>query len=73
MFHSIDLSRLFFTIDEERCKSVKEAFIQLFERGTLYRAQRIVNWCYALQTAISDIKLEELEFQPRQNFVNSKT
>jgi len=58
---SFDLSRCFFTMDEDRCKSVKEAFIQLFERGTLYRAKRIVNWCCALQTAISDIEMEELE------------
>ena len=58
---SFDISREFFTMDEERCKSVKEAFIQLFERGILYRAKRIVNWCCALETAISDIELEELE------------
>ena len=58
---SFDLSRLYFTMDKERCKSVKEAFIQLFERGILYRAKRIVNWCCALQTAISDIEMEQFE------------
>jgi valyl-tRNA synthetase len=58
---SFDLLRCFFTMDEDRCKSVKEAFIQLFERGTLYRPKRIVNWCCTLQTAISDIEMEELE------------
>ena len=58
---SFDLSRQFFTLDEQRSKSVQEAFIQLFEKGILYREKRIVNWCCALQTAISDVEMEELE------------
>ena len=58
---SFDLSRLYFTMDDERSKSVKEAFIQLYERGILYRAKRMVSWCCALQTAISDCELEDLE------------
>jgi len=58
---SFDLSRMFFTLDQQRSKGVQEAFIQLYERGILYRAKRIVNWCCALQTAISDIELEEIE------------
>ena len=58
---SFDLSRLYFTMDEERSKSVKDGFIQLYERGILYRAKKMVNWCCALQTAISDCELEDLE------------
>ena len=58
---SFDLSRQYFTMDKERSKSVQEAFIQLFDRGILYRAKRMVNWCCALQTAISDVELEDLE------------
>ena len=58
---SFDLSRQYFTMDKERSKSVQEAFIQLFERGILYRAKRMVNWCCALQTAISDVELEDLD------------
>ena len=58
---SFDLSRQYFTMDKERSKSVQEAFIQLFERGILYRSKRMVNWCCALQTAISDVELENLE------------
>ena len=48
-------------MDKERSKSVQETFIQLFDRGILYRAKRMVNWCWALQTAISDVELEDLE------------
>ena len=58
---SFDLSRQYFTMDEERSKSVQEAFVQLFDRGILYRAKRMVNWCCALQTAISDVELEDFE------------
>ena len=58
---SFDLSRQYFTMDKERSKSVQEAFIQLYERGILYREKRMVNWCCALQTAISDVELEDLE------------
>ena len=58
---SFDLSRYFFTMDEMRGEGVKEAFIQLYERGKLYRAKRMVNWCCALQTAISDVEIEDLE------------
>ncbi len=58
---SFDLSRNFFTMDEARSKSVVEAFIQLHERGILYRDERMVNWCCALKTAISDVEMEDLE------------
>ena len=57
---SFDLSRYFFTMDEKRGEGVKEAFIQLYEKGKLYRAKRMVNWCCALQTAISDVEIEDL-------------
>ena len=58
---SFDLSRPFFTLDSKLSKAVQEAFIQLFEKGILYRAKRMVNWCCALQTAISDVEMEDLE------------
>ena len=38
---SFDLYRQYFTMDKERSKSVQEAFVQLFDRGILYRAKRI--------------------------------
>jgi valyl-tRNA synthetase len=58
---SFDLSRNFFTMDEERSYAVKEAFVQLHDRGILYRAERIVHWCCALKTAISDVEIDEIE------------
>ena len=60
---SFDWSKMYFTLDDERSKAVVEAFIQLHDRGILYRAERIVHWCCALRTAISDIEVEELELK----------
>lgn len=58
---SFDLSRNFFTMDDQRSESVKHAFIDLFDRGILYRSERMVHWCCALKTAISDVELDEIE------------
>lgn len=55
---SVDWDRFVFTMDEKRCRAVEEAFIQMFNRGIIYRASRLVNWCSALQTALSDLEVE---------------
>ena len=55
---SFDWSRMYFTLDEERSKVVEHAFINLFDRGIIFRSNRIVNWCCNLRTAISDAELE---------------
>lgn len=60
---SFDWSRMYFTLDEERSKAVVDAFINLFERGILYRDKKIVHWCCTLRTAISDIEIEEIKLK----------
>lgn len=55
---SVDWDRFVFTMDEKRCRAVEEAFIQMFNKGIIYRASRLVNWCSALQTALSDLEVE---------------
>ncbi|XP_050301652.1 valine--tRNA ligase-like isoform X2 [Anthonomus grandis grandis] len=50
-----------FTMDEKRSKAVTEAFIKLFEDGLIYRADHLVNWSCALQSAISDIEVEHIQ------------
>ncbi|MDR2818515.1 MAG: valine--tRNA ligase [Endomicrobium sp.] len=54
----LDWDRVSFTMDESRSKSVKKAFIQLFEKGLIYRGKRLVNWCPRCSTALSDIEVE---------------
>jgi len=59
---SLDWTRECFTMDEKRSKAVTEAFVRMFEKGYIYRATRLVNWCPALKTAISNIEVDDLEF-----------
>jgi valyl-tRNA synthetase len=55
---SLDWSRERFTMDEQCAKAVTEAFVRLYDDKKLYRATRLVNWCCALQSAISDLEVE---------------
>ena len=52
-------------MDEPRREAVAEAFIRLFEDGTIYRANRIVNWDVQLRTAVSNLEVESLELKGR--------
>lgn len=52
---SMDWSRQAYTMDDNLSKAVAEGFVQLFEKGLIYRANRLVNWSTILKTAISDI------------------
>ncbi|KAL1920867.1 uncharacterized protein VTP21DRAFT_11502 [Calcarisporiella thermophila] len=55
---SLDWEKLFFTMDAQRSEAVTHAFIRLFNEGLIYRDTRLVNWCCALQTALSDIEVD---------------
>lgn len=52
-------------MDEPRREAVTEAFIRLFEDGTIYRANRIVVWDVQLRTAVSNLEVESLELKGR--------
>lgn len=51
---SCDWSRERFTMDEDYSHAVSETFVELYKRGYIYRGKRMVNWCPASLTAISD-------------------
>jgi valyl-tRNA synthetase len=55
---SMDWSRLRFTMDERYVHSVMTAFVAFYDRGWIYRAPRIVNWCPHDQSAISDLEVK---------------
>ncbi len=55
---SCDWSRDRFTLDENLSKAVEEVFIRLYEKGLIYRGDRIINWCPSCRTAISDAEVE---------------
>lgn len=55
---AFDWSRNRFTLDEQYARAVVTAFIDWFERGLIYKGNRVVNWDPALQTSVSDIETE---------------
>ena len=55
---SCDWSRERFTMDEGCNKAVKEVFVKLYEKGLIYRGERIINWCPHCLTSISDAEVE---------------
>src|ERR1700722_9733920 len=58
---SVDWSREYFTMDDRLSIAVKEAFVRLWEQGLIYRGAYIVNWDPQLQTAVSDLEVENEE------------
>lgn len=58
---SCDWSRLAFTMDERCSRAVKEVFVNLYEKGLIYRGDRIINWCPDCKTALSDAEVEYSE------------
>ncbi|NMA69121.1 MAG: valine--tRNA ligase [Desulfitobacterium sp.] len=58
---SCDWSRERFTMDEGCSRAVREVFVDLCEKGLIYRGNYIVNWCPQCNTTISDIEVEHVE------------
>ena len=55
---SCDWRRLRFTMDEGCSKAVKEVFVNLYQKGYIYKGSRIINWCPHCTTALSDAEVE---------------
>jgi len=55
---SCDWSRQRFTMDEGCSKAVREVFVNLYDKGLIYRGHRIINWCPRCLTALSDAEVE---------------
>lgn len=55
---SCDWSRERFTLDEGCSRAVNEVFVNLYEKGLIYRGERIINWCPNCCTSISDAEVE---------------
>ncbi|MEK4275983.1 valine--tRNA ligase [Paenibacillus sp. FSL R7-0026] len=60
---SLDYSRERFTLDEGLSQAVRKVFVQLYEKGLIYRGKRIINWDPVNRTALSDIEVEYKEVQ----------
>ena len=63
---SCDWTRERFTMDAEYSRCVQKVFVDLYQKGLIYRGKRMVNWCPVSQTALSD---EEVEMKPQKGFL----
>jgi len=63
---SCDWDRTRFTMDEEYSRCVQRVFVDLYAKGLIYRGKRMVNWCPASLTALSD---EEVVMKPQNGFM----
>ncbi len=59
----LDYTRERFTLDEGLNKAVNEVFVKLYEKGLIYRGERIINWDPAAKTALSDIEVIHKEVE----------
>ena len=58
MGSSCDWTRERFTLDEGCSEAVREVFLRLYNKGLIYRGERIINWCPKCLTSISDAEVE---------------
>jgi len=55
---SCDWDRERFTLDEGPSRAVRTVFVRLYEKGLIYRGERIINWCPRCATALSDLEVD---------------
>jgi len=69
---SCDWERTRFTLDEGLSNAVAEVFKHLYEKGLIYRGNRIVNWCPSCRTSLSDDEVEHKDFEGNLWYVRYK-
>lgn len=62
---SFDWSREAFTMDDNLSAAVQETFVRLHEEGYIYRSNRLVNWCTQLNTALSNLEVDNKDLEGR--------
>ncbi len=60
---SADWTRFHFTMDPTPSRAVRTAFKKLYDKGLIYRGERLINWCPRCMTALSDLEVEHEEVQ----------
>jgi valyl-tRNA synthetase len=69
---SVDWDRVTFTMDDHYYKAVIKVFIDLYEKGLIYRGARMINWDPAAKTALSDEEVEYRDVQGKLYYVRYK-
>ena len=70
---SCDWSRERFTMDEGLSDAVIEVFVRLYDKGLIYKGERIINWCPTCKTSISEIEVEHEEKDSSLWYINYPT
>src|SRR5262249_5454407 len=58
---SYDWSRMVFTLDDHYYRAVLTAFVRCYQRGWIYRGQRVTKWCTTCRTVVSDLEVQHRE------------
>jgi len=66
---SCDWGRERYTMDEVASRAVRTAFVRLYEKGLIYRGERIINWCPRCSTALSDLETEHKDLNGHLYYV----
>ncbi len=69
---SCDWDRTRFTLDDGLSRAVAEVFKHLYEKGLIYRGNRIVNWCPSCRTSLSDDEVEHKTFDSKLWYIKYK-
>ncbi len=69
---SVDWNRTTFTMDEHYYQAVIKVFVDLYEKGLIYRGARMINWDVAAKTALSDEEVEYKDIDGKLYHVNYK-
>ena len=69
---SCDWSRNRFTMDSDLSKAVTKTFVQLYNEKIIYKDTKLVNWDTKLETAISDLEVEQREMQSQLYYIKYK-
>jgi len=69
---SCDWSRTRFTMDKDLSKAVTKVFVDLYNNKLIYKDKKLVNWDTQLQTAISDLEVDQREVQSQLYYIDYK-
>ena len=67
---SADWTRKRFTLDEGPSRAVRTTFVNLHDKGLIYRGERIINWCPRCATALSDLEVDHKEEPGRLYYIH---
>ena len=67
---SCDWSRNAFTMDKNLSSSVIKVFVDLYNKGLIYKSKKLVNWDTVLKTAISDLEVDQREVNSKLYYIN---